>query len=280
MLLFLLGVVGLLKFLSGGEETTEAGGLDPALLLQLQTACFQSNPPLFYDDQGFCYAVDPATLTEADRIVQRVPPTPPVATTDDAAAPAAPAAPADPAAPTTAPAAPTTAAPAAPTTAVPAAPTTAAPTSAPTTTEASTTTAPTTTEAPPININVRGGWTWDVGFPDTLNGVPCVKDAQGKYPPGCQDAIMGNYSVTVNVVDGVVSGSRTIAQLGSKTATFSGSISPAGAVSMSVDVGNLGTFALNGTLTGTCNISGGYTHTSQNGSSTATGSFTLVGSSC
>ena len=264
----------------GTSDTADAGELDPDVILQLQTLCFESDPPLFYDDEGFCYPVDPSTLSGDELVAARVPPNADAPTEGEDAADAdldasgsdAPAAPTAPSSDSpVAPAAPTTSASSSGTTA---APTTAAPTTAAPTTAAPTTEAPTTT-LPPVNIGTSN-WSWNLAFPSSINGVPCVPDPDNgdQYPPGCQDAITGNYNVSFKVDNGAVSGSQTVSGLDSKTATFSGSILPSGSASMNVNVGNLGNWTLNGNMTGTCSISGSYFHDLD---STA-GSFSL--SSC
>jgi len=83
----------------------------------------------------------------------------------------------------------------------------------------------------------------------------------------------GKNNVNFGIVDGAVSGSQTLPQQGSKTATFSGSVSPAGVATINVNLENLGNFSLDGSLSGsTCLISGTYFHDLDS----AAGTFTLT----
>jgi hypothetical protein len=258
------GLAAAFLLLGGGDDTTEAGGLDADLVLQLQTLCFESDPPLFYDDQGYCYPVDPNTLSGDALIAARVLPNS--------------AAPAD--ADLTASGSGTPAAPAATTPAAPAATTPTAP--AATTPTAPAATTPTEAPLPPINLGQTGGtgWSWNLAFPASARGVDCIKDAEDKYPPGCQDAYNGGYTVNFSVANGAVNGSATsIPSMGSKKGLPSGSISPSGTVSMSILVGapnNLGTWILNGTLSEGCSISGSYYHELTD----TRGGFTLQKQTC
>jgi len=100
-----------------------------------------------------------------------------------------------------------------------------------------------------------------------------VLDSAGNYPLKCQDAISGKHNVNFGITDGVVSGSQTMPQLGSKTSTFSGSVSPTGVATINVNLENLGNFSLNGSLSeSTCLITGTYFHDLDS----AAGTFTIT----
>jgi len=135
------GVVAMFAFVLKDDGTIETS-LSPDQILALQEQCFSNVPPLFYDELGACYSVDPTTLSDADKAAFRVAATPTTSTT--LAVVAAPGAPAAPAAPAT-PVAPATTSTTSTTPAAPVAPTTSGPT---TTTSGTTTTTTTTTQAP------------------------------------------------------------------------------------------------------------------------------------
>ncbi|NQV08178.1 hypothetical protein HQ535_16720 [bacterium] len=65
------GVIAIFAFVIKDDGTVETS-LSPDQILALQTTCFENDPPLFYDENGACYSVDPATLSDAEKANFRV----------------------------------------------------------------------------------------------------------------------------------------------------------------------------------------------------------------